>query len=208
MFTNPTIDSSVLPVPSSSVAATDVDCIVKLVNITKRFPGIVANSDVSVSIVTGGFHAIIGENGAGKSTLLNVLYGRYKPDSGSVWIAGKDVTQSLNGPMDAISNGIGLVSQHYALIPALSAIENIVLGAEPCTRFGGLNMRQASNRVKELAAQLGIPNFDPDARVERLSVAAQQKVEIIKALYRNARILLLDEPTATLAPPEAEALFG
>ncbi len=181
--------------------------IVQLESVTKRFPGIVANQDVSLTVLEGAFHAVIGENGAGKSTLLNILYGRYKPDSGKVIVRGRDITDSLRSPSDAISHGIGLVSQHYALIPALTVLENVVLGSEPI-RFGGvINMRAAATRIEQLAVQLGLPGFDLRARAERLSVAAQQKVEILKALYRDARILLLDEPTATLAPQEADALF-
>jgi simple sugar transport system ATP-binding protein len=182
--------------------------IVQTVAVTKRFPGIVANQDVSLTVEEGSFHAVIGENGAGKSTLLNILYGRYKPDAGQVRINGEDVTDRLLGPSDAIRLGIGLVSQHYALIPTLTVFENVVLGSEPVKRGGIINMRAAAEHIEQLANQLGLHGFDLTARAERLSIAAQQKVEILKALYRNARILLLDEPTATLAPQEAEALFA
>ena len=195
---------STAAVPDSHMA------LIELTGITKRFPGVVANDNVSISIAAGAFHAIIGENGAGKSTLLNVLYGRYSPDHGVIKIAGNDVTDSLHGPTDAIHLGIGLVSQHYALIPALSVLENIMLGSEPDTPGsvpGFLNRRTAGEKVKQLAAQLGLEKIPLHESAGKLSVAAQQKVEILKALYRDARILLLDEPTATLAPPEAAKLF-
>ena len=176
-------------------------------NITKRFPGIVANSGVGLRVKPGAFHAVIGENGAGKSTLLNILYGRYRPDEGRVFIADEEVTGKLRGPADAIRRGVGLVSQHYALIPALTVLENIVLGAEPTFAGFALDRRRAEARIAELAARLGLPDLDLNSRAERLSIAAQQKAEILKALYRDARILLLDEPTATLAPQEANSLF-
>ncbi|MCX6378874.1 MAG: ABC transporter ATP-binding protein [Armatimonadetes bacterium] len=180
---------------------------VRMENITKRFPGVVANQQVALRVQAGAFHAVIGENGAGKSTLLNILYGRYQPDSGRVFLHGQEVTQSLHSPADAIRNGVGMVSQHYALIPALTVLENVLLGAEP-TGFGGvLKCRAAITRIHELANQLQIASLDVNQRADTLSIAAQQKVEILKALYRGANILLLDEPTATLAPQEAESLF-
>ena len=182
--------------------------IVQMENITKRFPGVVANQNVHLRVVPGTFHAVIGENGAGKSTLLNILYGRSQPDAGRIWIAGGEVTNALHTPADAIRRGIGLVSQHYALIPALTVIENVMLGAERSSPGGILRPNQAGTRIQELAQQLGLDNLDLHARTERLSVAAQQKIEILKALYRGARILLLDEPTATLAPQEVESLFS
>ncbi|MCW3096235.1 MAG: nucleoside transporter ATP-binding protein [Chthonomonadaceae bacterium] len=176
--------------------------------ITKRFPGIVANDKVSLTVRAGGFHAVIGENGAGKSTLLNVLYGLYRADEGRITLRGEDVTQALHSPADAIRRGVGLVSQHYALIPALSVIENVMLGAEPLGPGGILNRRAAAERIDGLAEKLGLAGLDLNQRAERLSVAAQQKVEILKALFRGANLLLLDEPTATLAPQEADALFA
>ncbi len=180
--------------------------IVQMENITKRFPGVVANQNVHLRVVPGTFHAVIGENGAGKSTLLNILYGRYRPDAGRIFIAGEEVTNALHSPADAIRRGVGLVSQHYALIPALTVLENVMLGAEG-SATGILQPRRAATRIQALGKQLGLDGLDLNARAERLSVAAQQKVEILKALYRGARILLLDEPTATLAPPEVDALF-
>ena len=176
--------------------------------ITKRFPGIVANDSVDLSVRPGGFHAVIGENGAGKSTLLNILYGLYRADEGRITLRGEDVTRALHSPADAIRRGVGLVSQHYTLIPALSVIENVMLGAEPTGVVGILNRRAAAERIAKLAEKLGLPGLNLNQRAERLSVAAQQKVEILKALFRGANLLLLDEPTATLAPQEADALFA
>ena len=181
---------------------------VRMENITKRFPGIVANSGVHLGVKSGAFHAVIGENGAGKSTLLNILYGRYRADEGRVFIADEEVTDRLRGPSDAIRRGVGLVSQHYALIPALTVLENVIMGAEPTLAGIALNRKKATARIEELAAKLDLPGLDLNSRAERLSIAVQQKAEILKALYRDARILLLDEPTATLAPQEADSLFS
>ncbi len=186
------------------------DYIVELLGITKSFPGIVANSDVTLRVKRGGFHAVIGENGAGKSTLLNILYGRYQPDSGcgEIRINGESVTGKLTSPAQSIKMGIGLVSQHYALIPALSVIENVILGSEQVLPGGVLKRKEASGEIAQIMSHLGLTGIDLNMRAERLSVAAQQKVEIVKALYRKARVLLLDEPTAVLAPAEAESLFA
>ncbi len=201
-----------MPVPSNNQGKPDQPVssdIVRMTGITKTFPGILANDRVNLNVQTGAFHAVIGENGAGKSTLLNVLYGRYSADSGRVLVHDVDVTHTLRSPIDAIHIGIGLVSQHYALIPALSVIENIMLGSEPVKgSLGLLNRRNAIERVTELAQQLGITGIDFNDPAGQLTVAEQQKVEIIKALFRNAQILLLDEPTATLAPKEADMLFA
>jgi simple sugar transport system ATP-binding protein len=176
--------------------------------ITKRFPGVVANQDVHLHVRAGAFHAVIGENGAGKSTLLNILYGRYGPDTGRIEVNGNPVTAMLRSPADAIRYGIGLVSQHHALIPALTVLENLMLGAEAPQYGSLLRPAQAAQRADVLAKQLGLGTIDLNVRAERLSVAAQQKVDILKALYRRANILLLDEPTAMLAPQEADALFA
>ena len=182
--------------------------IVRMENITKRFPGILANDGVHLHVQPGAFHAVIGENGAGKSTLLNILYGRYRPDEGRVFLAGEEVTHKLHSPSDAIRRGVGLVSQHYALIPALTVLENVIMGAEPAFPSGVLNKNKAAEQIRELAGRLDMANLDLNVRAERLSIAAQQKVEILKALFRKARLLLLDEPTATLAPAEADSLFA
>ena len=194
--------ASSLPVPAPSS-----DALIRMEQITKRFPGIVANDRVDLTVRASGFHAVIGENGAGKSTLLNILYGLYRADEGRIMLRGEDVTQAFHSPADAIRRGVGLVSQHYALIPALSMIENVMLGAEPVGFGGVLNRRAAAERIAGLAERLGLSDLDLNQRAERLSVAAQQKVEILKALFRGANLLLLDEPTATLAPQEADALF-
>ena len=175
--------------------------------VTKRFPGVTANRDISIKVRKGAFHAIIGENGAGKSTLLNILYGRFQPDEGRLVIGGEEVTHLLSSPQDAIARGIGLVSQHYSLIPALTVFENIALGSEPASFGGVLRWSKAENRVRLLMEQLGLKNLELKQTAERLTVAAGQKVEILKALYRGTKILLLDEPTATLAPQEVESLF-
>jgi len=196
------------PAPTLPTPVSSANFLIRMEQITKRFPGIVANDKVSLSVREGGFHAVIGENGAGKSTLLNVLYGLYRADEGRITLRGEDVTQALHSPADAIRRGVGLVSQHYALIPALSVIENVMLGAEPLEMGGLLNRREAAERIAKLATRLGLQDLTLNQRAERLSVAAQQKVEILKALFRGANLLLLDEPTATLAPQEADALFA
>ncbi len=178
---------------------------VKMSRITRTFPGVVANSSVNLSVVAGTFHAVIGENGAGKSTLLNILFGKYLPDSGTIEIDGEDVTGNLHQPVDSIKRGVGLVSQHYSLVPALSVLDNLMLGSSSTSAI--LSFRSAAARAESLISDLGISGIDLRARAGSLSIAAQQKVEILKALYREARILLLDEPTAALAPQEADALF-
>ncbi|MCX6361130.1 MAG: ABC transporter ATP-binding protein [Armatimonadetes bacterium] len=174
-------------------------------SITKRYPGgVVANDAVSLTVLPGTAHAVVGENGAGKSTLMGVLYGSIRPDSGSIEVSGSPVT--LRRPADAIRHGIGLVTQHTTMIPALTALDNVLLGFEP-SRLGVLDRRMGRNRVEELSAQAGI-EVDWGASADALSVAALQKAEIVKALYRGARVLILDEPTATLAPAEADRLFA
>ncbi len=177
----------------------------QLEHITKSFPGVVANDDVSLALWEGTIHAVIGENGAGKSTLMSVLYGRYQPDSGRILHRGKETP--IRDPSAAIALGIGMVTQHTTMIPALSALDNIILGHEPASTGGIIDHRAARRKVDELEARLGI-RVDWDAEAEKLSVASLQKAEIVKALYRGAQLLILDEPTATLAPPEAEALFA
>ncbi|WP_437966540.1 ABC transporter ATP-binding protein [Sorangium sp. So ce260] len=175
--------------------------------ITKRFSGVVANDGVDLDLREGEIHALLGENGAGKSTLMNILYGLVRPDAGELRRSGRPV--SLRSPSDAIALGIGMVHQHFMLIPVFTVAENIVLGAEPVRgglRGGLLHRARASAEVRELSARYGL-DVDPDARVEDLPVGVQQRVEIIKALYRKAEILILDEPTAVLTPQEAEELF-
>ncbi len=172
-------------------------------NITKRFPGVLANDRVNFKLGKGHVHALLGENGAGKSTLMNIIYGLYSPDEGQFFVDGKEV--SIKNPHDAISHGIGMVHQHFMLVPVFTVAENIVLGAET-TRGTTLDMRTARREIRELSQKYGL-EVDPDAIVEDLAVGTQQRVEILKSLYRNATILVLDEPTAVLTPQEAGELF-
>ncbi len=172
--------------------------------ITKRFPGIVANDDVDFDLRPGEVHALLGENGAGKSTLMNILYGLYHPDEGEIEIAGKPVR--LGTPAAAIEAGVGMVHQHFMLIPVMTVAENIVLAEEPTHAGGLLDIREANRRVSEISERFGLA-VDPKATVQDISVGQQQRVEILKALFRNADILVLDEPTAVLTPQEAQELF-
>ncbi len=171
--------------------------------VTKTFPGVVANDSVDLDVLPGEIHALLGENGAGKSTLMNCVYGLYRPDAGEILVDGKPVR--FSSPSDGIDAGIGMVHQHFMLIPVMTVAENIVLAAEP--RKGVvLDMAAAEERVRELSRRYGLA-VNPEARVENLSVGQEQRVEILKALYRNAHVLILDEPTAVLTPQEAEDLF-
>src|SRR5437588_4316399 len=184
------------------MAAADV--VLEMRGIRKVFPGVLANDNVDLDIRRGEGHALLGENGAGKSTLMNILYGLYKPDGGEILMQGKPVT--FGSARDAIQAGIGMVHQHFMLIPVMTVAENIVLGIEP--RNGILlDERGAERRVKELSEQFGLA-VDPGALVHDITVGQEQRVEILKALYRGADILILDEPTAVLTPQEAKELFG
>jgi simple sugar transport system ATP-binding protein len=174
-------------------------------NITKRYPGVVANDGIDLDVRRGEIHALLGENGAGKTTLMNVLYGLARPDEGEILIDGQPVT--IASPSDAIDRGINMVHQHFMLVPVLTVAENIVLGDETMANRIFLDEREAERRIAALAKQFGF-EIDPDARVGTLSVGQQQRVEILKALYRNARILVLDEPTAVLTPQETEEIFA
>src|SRR6266540_1588312 len=187
-----------------TIPAMAQEALLELRGITKRFPGgIVANDRVDFDLRRGEVHALLGENGAGKSTLMNVLYGLYSPDEGEIRIGGRDVT--IRSPHDAIAQGIGMVHQHFMLIPVMTVAENIVLGVEP--RQGVFfDERAAEQRVLDLARRFKFA-IDPHARVENISVGQQQRVEILKALYRSADVLILDEPTAVLTPQEARELF-
>ena len=173
---------------------------VELTGITKRFPGVVANSDVNLTVRPAEVHALCGENGAGKSTLMKILYGMQSPDAGSIAVAGRPVR--FRSPADAISAGVGMVHQHFMLADNLTVLENVVLGAE---RLHGIGAR-ARREVAELAERTGL-TVPPDVPVERLGVADRQRVEILKVLYRGARIIILDEPTAVLVPQEVDELF-
>ncbi len=177
----------------------------ELRGITKRFPGVLANDNVNLTARSGMVLALIGENGAGKSTLMNVLSGLYQPDEGEILIDG--VVQKFPGPGAAIAAGIGMVHQHFMLIPVFSVFENVVLGVEPTKPGGLLDRKKARVEVKEISEKYGLA-VDPDALVESLPVGIQQRVEIIKVLLRGARILVFDEPTAVLTPQEVEEFFG
>jgi simple sugar transport system ATP-binding protein len=176
---------------------------VQLEGITKRFPGVVANHDIRITVEPGTVHAIVGENGAGKSTLMKILYGMQKPDEGTIRVNGAEV--AFRTPSDAIATGIGMVHQHFMLADNFTVLENIVLGAEP-KRGVSLDVAGARARINELAERHGL-RVDPDRLVEDLGVGDRQRVEILKVLYRGARILILDEPTAVLVPQEVDELF-
>src|SRR6187402_2141516 len=178
--------------------------VLEMRHVTKRFPGIVANDDVSFDLRECEVHALLGENGAGKSTLMNILYGLYHPDEGEIRIKGKRV--QLGSPRAAIDAGVGMVHQHFMLIPVMTVAENIVLAQEPVRDGVLLDLRAAEERVRELSERFGL-EVDPRARIDEITVGQQQRVEILKALYRNADILALDEPTAVLTPQEARELF-
>ena len=171
--------------------------------LTKRFPGVLANDHIDLKLHKGSVLGLLGENGAGKSTLMNMIYGLYQPDEGEILV--NDTPVTIRDPNDAIRLGIGMVHQHFQLVPVLSVTENIMLGDE-ATRGLFLDRRKARNRILEISKQYGL-DVDPDALIEDLPVGVQQRVEIIKALYRKADILILDEPTAVLTPQEAEGLF-
>ena len=182
----------------------DRPVVLELRGITKRFPGIVANDDVSFDLRQGEVHALLGENGAGKSTLMNVVYGLYRPDEGEIRINGEPV--EIGSTRAAIENGVGMVHQHFMLIPVMTVAENIVLATEPVRNGVLLDYAAAEKRVRELSTRFGLA-VDPRATVEDITVGQQQRVEILKALYRGADILVLDEPTAVLTPQEAQELF-
>jgi general nucleoside transport system ATP-binding protein len=178
--------------------------VLELRGITKQFPGVLANDQVDFDLRRGEVHALLGENGAGKSTLMSVLYGLYTADSGEILLNGKSV--SISSPKHAIELGIGMVHQHFMLIPVMTVTENIVLAQEPRQAGVLLDYDTAADRVRELSKSFGLL-VDPDARIEKITVGQQQRVEILKALYRGAEILILDEPTAVLTPQEAHELF-
>jgi general nucleoside transport system ATP-binding protein len=183
----------------------DRPTVLEMRGITKRFPGIVANDGVSLDLLEGEVHALLGENGAGKSTLMNVLYGLYHPDEGEILVGGQGVR--LGSPRAAIDHGIGMVHQHFMLIPVMTVAENIVLATEPVANGVLLDYGTAEQRVRELSERFGLA-VDPRAKIQNITVGQQQRVEILKALYRGAEILVLDEPTAVLTPQEARELFG
>jgi simple sugar transport system ATP-binding protein len=184
-------------------ATSDAPIVLEARNVTKTFPGVIANQDVSLQLRKGEVLALLGENGAGKTTLMNILYGMYHQDSGEILVQGEPVR--ISSPAESIRRGIGMVHQHFMLVPVFTVAENIVLGSES-TNGPFLNLAGAKQRIRELSHKYNL-DVDPDALVGDLSVGQQQRVEIVKALYRNVDILILDEPTAVLTPQEADELF-
>ncbi|HZW01052.1 MAG TPA: ABC transporter ATP-binding protein [Candidatus Deferrimicrobium sp.] len=173
--------------------------------ITKTYPGVVANDGIDLDVRPGEIHALLGENGAGKTTLMNILYGLAKPDAGQILLDGQVV--EISGPSDAIERGISMVHQHFMLVPVLTVADNVLLGREVMRGPIFLDQAEARQRIRELGERFGF-ELDPDQKVGELSVGWQQRVEILKALYRDARILVLDEPTAVLTPQETVEIFG
>jgi simple sugar transport system ATP-binding protein len=178
--------------------------VLELHNITKRFPGVLANDHISLTLNDGEILALLGENGAGKTTLMNVLYGLYQPDEGEIVVQGKTIL--VHSPNDAIAAGIGMVHQHFMLVPVLTVTENVMLGVESLKGGVFLDRKAAGERIRQISEQYGL-SVDPNAYIKDLPVGIQQRVEIIKLLYRHADILILDEPTAVLTPQEADELF-
>ena len=191
-------DSKILPTKQTRIET------VQMRGISKRFPGVLANDNVDFDVHASEVHALLGENGAGKSTLMKILYGLYHQDSGDTFINDKLV--KINSPTDAINHGIGMIHQHFMLVPTLTVTENVALGL-PSTRGPLTDLDRVSKRILELADMYGLL-INPDAYIWQLSVGQQQRVEIIKALYRGADLLILDEPTAVLTPQEVDELFG
>ena len=181
----------------------DNNYIIEMLNIRKEFPGIVANDDITLQLKKGEIHALLGENGAGKSTLMSVLFGLYQPEKGEIRKNGKVV--KINNPNDANDLGIGMVHQHFKLVEIFSVLENIILGVEP-NKMGFIQKKEARQRVVELSEKYGL-KVDPDALIENISVGMQQRVEILKMLYRENEILIFDEPTAVLTPQEIDELM-
>ncbi len=188
-----------------AVAARAAAPALEMRGITKRFPGVVANDGITLTIEPGQIHALLGENGAGKSTLMNILYGLLSPDEGEILLDGSPV--KIADPSDAIARGIGMVHQHFMLVPVFSVAENIVLGNETMANPVFLDVHKSEGRIRNLASQLGF-EIDPNAKVGDLSVGIQQRIEILKALYRGAKVLILDEPTAVLTPQETVEIFA
>src|ERR1700744_5046665 len=176
----------------------------ELQGITKLFGSLVANNHIDLSVAPGTIHALLGENGAGKSTLMNILYGLMQPDEGKILADGQTIT--VHSPKDALAAGIGMVHQHFMLVPVFTVAENVALGHDRTKRLGWLYRRRMGVRVRDLSEQYGL-RVDPDAMTEDLPVGVQQRVEILKALVRDAQVLILDEPTAVLTPGETEDLF-
>ena len=181
----------------------DAPYAIEMVNITKRFPGIIANDNITLQLRRGEIHALLGENGAGKSTLMSVLFGLYQAEEGVIKKDGKEV--KINNPNDANDLGIGMVHQHFKLVQCFTVLENIILGVES-TKGGVLQMDEARAKVKALSEKYGL-HVDPDAKIEDITVGMQQRTEILKMLFRDNEILIFDEPTAVLTPQEIEELM-
>ena len=178
---------------------------IEMLNITKDFPGIRANDNVTLQVEEQTVHALLGENGAGKSTIMSILFGLYQPTKGTIKVRGKEV--NIKDPNVATELGIGMVHQHFKLVDNFTVTENIILGMEPKTKYYTIDIKKAAKRVEELSKQYGL-NVDPYAKIEDISVGMQQRVEILKMLYRNSDILIFDEPTAVLTPQEIHELMG
>jgi len=191
--------------PQTAQAGEAPPPVLEMRGVTKRYPGVLANDHIDLDLRAGEIHALLGENGAGKTTLMNILYGLVAPDEGEILLDGMAV--EIRGPSDAIARGISMVHQHFMLVPVLSVSDNILLGEEPMSGPIFINRGGSRRRIRELGTNFGW-QIDPDQRVESLSVGWQQRVEILKALYRNARILVLDEPTAVLTPQETKEIFA
>ena len=182
-----------------------MEYVVEMLNIRKEFPGMVANDNITLQLRKGEIHALLGENGAGKSTLMGILFGMNQPDKGVIKVRGKEV--KITNPNVANDLGIGMVHQHFKLVENFTVTQNIVLGCEPKILFGlGMDLNKAAKRIEELSKQYGL-NVDPNAKIENISVGMQQRVEILKMLYRDADVLILDEPTAVLTPQEIDELI-
>lgn len=178
---------------------------VEMLNITKEFPGIKANDNVTLRVKKGSIHALLGENGAGKSTLMSVLFGLYQPESGVIKVRGKEV--KINDPNDASDLGIGMVHQHFKLVENFTVTQNIILGSEPLTKYRTIDYKEVNEEIKKISNDYKLA-VDPTAKIQDISVGAQQRVEILKMLYRDAEILIFDEPTAVLTPQEIEELMN
>ncbi|AIF43702.1 ABC transporter ATP-binding protein [Virgibacillus sp. SK37] len=181
-----------------------MDYVIEMLNIRKEFPGIVANDNITVQLKEGEIHALLGENGAGKSTLMNVLFGLYQPEKGEIRVRGKKV--DITNPNIANDYGIGMVHQHFMLVEPFTVTQNIILGSEPTTKSGKIDIKKAEREIQELSDRYGL-KVDPTAKISDISVGMQQRVEILKTLYRGAEVLIFDEPTAVLTPQEINELI-